>query len=59
VAIVAALAQWLVRRPDGSALGFDRAAVVAGVYVGLCFALYVVVVGACLLLVGGVPGVSR
>jgi hypothetical protein len=32
---------------------------VAAVYVGLCFALYVVVVGACLLLIGGVPGVSR
>jgi hypothetical protein len=59
VAIVAGLAQVLVRRPDGSALGFDRAVVVAAVYVGLGFVLYVIVVGACLLLVGGVPGVSR
>jgi hypothetical protein len=59
VAVVAVLLQGLVRRPDGSALGFDRAAIVAAVYVGLCFALYVVVVGACLLLVGGVPGMSR
>ena len=59
IAIVAALLQVLVRRPNGSALGFERAARVAAVYVGLGFALYVVVVGACLLLVGGVPGVSR
>jgi hypothetical protein len=49
----------VIRRPDGQLLGFPRALAVAAVFDALCLALYGVVVVGAVLVLGGVPGVSR
>ena len=59
VAAIAAAARLLLRGPDGERLSIGRATGAAVLFVVLGTVLYVVVVGAMLLLIGGVLGVSR
>lgn len=49
----------LVRRPEGAPLPLERAFRIAAVHVGMELVLYGVLVFALVLVLGGVPGVSR
>ena len=59
VLVTAAVVQLLVKRPDGATLSFARALAVAAIYLAMALALYAACVFALLLVLGGVPGVSR
>lgn len=57
--VIAAAVMVLIPRPNGDSLGFGVAMRVAGVFAALCVGLYVVAAGLSILVLGGVPGVSR
>jgi hypothetical protein len=59
VAVTAAAVRVLLHRPDATPLSFARSAGAAASFIALGTALYVVVIGALILGIGGVPGVSR
>jgi hypothetical protein len=56
---VAGAVHWLVHGPGGGALPLGRSLRVAAVFVALGVGIYFVLVAGSVLLLGGVPGVSR
>ena len=57
--VTAGAVHLLLRRPDGSALSIARSLGAAALAIVLGIVLYVVCVAALILIVGGVPGLSR